>query len=176
MYYAVIDTSKSDIKSKLIGYHDKKKTAAQYYYSLKQLENSEKYKFVKCKKKVIKQIPEHYDYYLVRFGRNYIPSKYFEFAKDDIYTVIFEYKHTMEILMRIFELEKLSQKDKDTIEESLFIVQDVMDREMDCVISPDQLKEMESMYNEFKQKVFWSEPISEDEWVPFFEVEEDDLK
>lgn len=172
MLYAIIDTNATEITEKLIGYSDKKKVAAQYYYSLRQLENSSKYKFVKCKKRLIKSIPEYYNYYLVRFGRNYIPSMYYSYAKDDLQTIIFEYKHTMEILTRIFELEKLSQGDRNIIEEAIFIVQDVMDKEMDCVISPNMFKEMESMYREYKAQTFYSEPLHDDEWIPFFDFKD----
>ena len=170
MLYAVIDTTANSLSEKLIGYHDKKKVVAQYYYSLRQLENSSKYKFVKCKKKLIKSIPDYFEYYLVRFGRNYIPSMFYSMAKDDIQTLCFEYKFTMDILMRIFELEKISQKDKDTIEEALFIVQDIMDKEMDCVISPDSLKDQERMYNEWRSQIMYDAiPLTKEDWVPFFD-------
>ena len=103
--YAVINPCESSLENKIIGYHEKKKVASQYYYSLKSLNDGGNYKLVKFHKSLLKKIPNYYDYNLVRFGRNYIPSMYYGIAKADLDTVICEYKFTIDILSRVFELE-----------------------------------------------------------------------
>lgn len=173
MLYAVIDSTQSSLEDKLVGYHEKKKVVGQYYYSIKNGSNGSKYKFVKCKPKVIKSISNYYDYHLVRFGKNYIPSMYYECAKEDLQTVVCEYKLAGEILERIFEYEKLGSHDRHIIEEAIFIIQDCLEREMDCVIPPDSFKELNAMYQSYKTEMIWSEPITEDEWIPFSDLDND---
>ena len=172
MLYAVVDSTARKPEDKLVGYHEKKKVVGQYYYSLKKEDKLSRYKFVKCKKKSIKKIPSYYEYHLVRLGRNYIPAMYYAFAKDDVQTLAFEYKHTIEILTRIFELEDLSQNNRDVIEKAIFIVQNVMDAELDCVIPPHKFNEMVEMYSEYCRNTFRSEQISDDDWVPFFDLDD----
>lgn len=172
MLYAVINPKANSLEQKLIGYHEKKKVATQYYYSLKTLDDGYKYKLVQCKKKELKRIPDYQDHYLIRFGRNYIPSIYYEIAKENIYTVLFEYTHTMEILQRIFELEKLTPNDKRILEEAIFIVNDQYEKEKDCVIDPNIIARMREMYEEWQRKTIYAQPLNDDEWVDFFSVDE----
>ena len=172
MYYAIINPNAPSTEEKLIGYHEKKKVASQYYYSLRTLDDGYKYKLVKCKKKELQKISDYEDHYLIRFGRNYIPCIFYELAKEDIYTVLFEYTHTMEILQRIFEMEKLSTHDKNIIEEAIFIVNDAYESEKDCVVDPNNINSIREMYNEWKRKTIYAQPIGKDEWIEFYSTDE----
>jgi len=170
MLYAVIDVTAKNISDKLVGYHEKRKVVLCYYFSLKKLMNTEKYKIVRCKKKTIKKIPNYYDYYLIRFGTNYIPSAYYEYYKESSETVLFEYKYVIEILSRVFEFEKLNSQERIAIEKSLMIVQNLLDDELDCVIHPDELKELDDMHERYKSQIFWNDKFDDDDLIPFSDL------
>jgi len=171
MVYAVIDTSVKTSEDKLIGYHEKKKVVSKYYHALVKNDNTDKFKLVKCKNKVLKKIPDYYEYYLVRLGHNYIPALYYEYGNEDIATETNDYKYSIEILMRLFEFGNLNEKDKNHIQKTIVILQESINDALESVSSPDLYKERDEMYKRFKDEMNYYSSLDNDfnEKVPYYD-------
>lgn len=173
-YYAVIDDSINgkNESEKIIAYHESRRVVSQYYYSL--AKRQKKYKLVKCKGKVIKRKPDYYDFYLVRFGRNYIQTKYYSFAKENLDILLSEYRFSIEILKRTFEVDDLENEEREILEKAILVMQKKMDEELDCITDPTELKYLDDMYNRYRNEIRYEQfELTDEDWYPFMDVTSD---
>lgn len=161
-YYAIINN-----KSKLIAYHEERRVVTRYLdaynrqYREKDPEHNEEYKIVKMKSKVLKLNPHYENLYLVRYGRMFIQSGYYQYVEDDIRTFMSELYLTKDTLSKIFELDDLDPKEEKSIRRTLaYISSKIMDEE-EAIYPLHQLERIKSSYEDFRDSLSCQE---EDDW------------
>lgn len=161
-YHCVIDRT----NGKIIGFHDKKSVANRYKERLTQEVKRDDFYVEKKKESQLANLPDYLDLYLIRYGNNYVQSKYYEYIKDDLSTLLNEYKFAIDVLMKIFEYEKISNKKKKILKDAIMIIEDRIDENVDVFLTPDQLERMKSQYDSFRYQIY-DAGYKDEDWDPF---------
>ena len=105
---------------------------------------------VKVRKKEL-SASDRADLILVRYGEDYIPSKYYTALEDVTSQRNYDIKYARDVLLNVLEYSDLSDKKKKHIEKAILILEDEIDPEEAPTI--DTMEELLSMESEYKEKI-----------------------
>lgn len=105
---------------------------------------------VKVRKKEL-AVSDRADLILVRYGEDYIPSKYYTALEDVTSQRNYDIKYARDVLLNVLEYSDLSDKKKKHIEKAILILEDEIDPEEAPTI--DTMEELLSMEAEYQEKI-----------------------
>lgn len=105
---------------------------------------------VKVRKKEL-AASDRADLILVRYGEDYIPSKYYTALEDVSSQRNYDIKYARDVLLNVLEYSDLSDKKKKHIEKAILILEDEIDPEEAPTI--DTMEELLSMEAEYQEKI-----------------------
>lgn len=105
---------------------------------------------VKVRKKEL-AASDRADLILVRYGEDYIPSKYYTALEDVTSQRNYDIKYARDVLLNILEYSDLSDKKKKHIEKAILILEDEIDPEEAPTI--DTMEDLLSMEAEYQEKI-----------------------
>lgn len=105
---------------------------------------------VKVRKKEL-SASDRADLILVRYGEDYIPSKYYTALEDVTSQHNYDIKYARDVLLNVLEYSDLSDKKKKHIEKAILILEDEIDPEEAPTI--DTMEELLSMESEYQEKI-----------------------
>lgn len=105
---------------------------------------------VKVRKKEL-AASDRADLILVRYGEDYIPSKYYTALEDVTSQRNYDIKYARDVLLNVLEYSDLSDKKKKHIEKAILILEDEIDPEEAPTI--DTMEELLSMEAEYQEKI-----------------------
>ena len=105
---------------------------------------------VKVRKKEL-AASDRADLILVRYGEDYIPSKYYTALEDVTSQRNYDIKYARDVLLNVLEYSDLSDKKKKHIEKAILILEDEIDPEEAPTI--DTMEELLSMETEYQEKI-----------------------
>ena len=105
---------------------------------------------VKVRKKEL-AASDRADLILVRYGEDYIPSKYYTALEDVTSQRNYDIKYARDVLLNVLEYSDLSDKKKKHIEKAILIWEDEIDPEEAPTI--DTMEELLSMEAEYQEKI-----------------------
>lgn len=105
---------------------------------------------VKVRKKEL-SASDRADLILVRYGEDYIPSKYYTALEDVTSQRNYDIKYAKDVLLNVLEYSDLSDKKKKHIEKAILILEDEIDPEEAPTI--DTMEELLSMEDEYQEKI-----------------------
>lgn len=105
---------------------------------------------VKVRKKEL-AASDRADLILVRYGEDYIPSKYYTALEDVTSQRNYDIKYARDVLLNVLEYSDLSNKKKKHIEKAILILEDEIDPEEAPTI--DTMEELLSMEAEYQEKI-----------------------
>lgn len=105
---------------------------------------------VKIRKKEL-AASDRADLILVRYGEDYIPSKYYTALEDVSSQRNYDIKYAKDVLLNILEYSDLSDKKKKHIEKVILILEDEIDPEEAPTI--DTMEDLLSMETDYQEKI-----------------------
>lgn len=105
---------------------------------------------VKVRKKEL-AASDRADLILVRYGEDYIPSKYYTALEDVSSQRDYDIKYAKDVLLNILEYSDLSDKKKKHIEKVILILEDEIDPEEAPTI--DTMEDILSMETDYQEKI-----------------------
>lgn len=105
---------------------------------------------VKVRKKEL-AASDRADLILVRYGEDYIPSKYYAALEDVSSQRNYDIKYARDVLLNVLEYSDLSDKKKKHIEKAILILEDEIDPEEAPTI--DTMEDLLSMEAEYQEKI-----------------------
>lgn len=105
---------------------------------------------VKVRKKEL-AASDRADLILVRYGEDYIPSKYYTALEDVTSQRNYDIKYARDVLLNVLEYSDLSDKKKKHIEKAILILEDEIDPEEAPTI--DTMEELLSMEADYQEKI-----------------------
>ena len=105
---------------------------------------------VKVRKKEL-AASDRADLILVRYGEDYIPSKYYTALEDVTSQRNYDIKYARDVLLNVLEYSDLSDKKKKHIEKAILILEDEIDPEEAPTI--DTMEELLSMETDYQEKI-----------------------
>ena len=105
---------------------------------------------VKVRKKEL-AASDRADLILVRYGEDYIPSKYYTALEDVASQRNYDIKYARDVLLNVLEYSDLSDKKKKHIEKAILILEDEIDPEEAPTI--DTMEELLSMETDYQEKI-----------------------
>lgn len=105
---------------------------------------------VKVRKKEL-AASDRADLILVRYGEDYIPSKYYTALEDVTSQRNYDIKYAKDVLLNVLEYSDLSDKKKKHIEKAILILEDEIDPEEAPTI--DTMEELLSMETDYQEKI-----------------------
>lgn len=105
---------------------------------------------VKVRKKEL-AASDRADLILVRYGEDYIPSKYYTALEDVSSQRNYDIKYARDVLLNVLEYSDLSDKKKKHIEKAILILEDEIDPEEAPTI--DTMEELLSMEADYQEKI-----------------------
>lgn len=105
---------------------------------------------VKVRKKEL-AASDRADLILVRYGEDYIPSKYYTALEDVTSQRDYDIKYAKDVLLNILEYSDLSDKKKKHIEKVILILEDEIDPEEAPTI--DTMEDILSMETDYQEKI-----------------------
>lgn len=91
------------------------------------------------------------DLILVRYGEDYIPSKYYTALEDVTSQRNYDIKYAKDVLLNVLEYSDLSDKKKKHIEKAILILEDEIDPEEAPTI--DTMEDLLSMEADYQEKI-----------------------
>lgn len=105
---------------------------------------------VKVRKKEL-AASDRADLILVRYGEDYIPSKYYAALEDVSSQRNYDIKYARDVLLNVLEYSDLSDKKKKHIEKAILILEDEIDPEEAPTI--DTMEDLLSMETDYQEKI-----------------------
>lgn len=105
---------------------------------------------VKVRKKEL-AASDRADLILVRYGEDYIPSKYYTALEDVSSQRNYDIKYARDVLLNVLEYSDLSDKKKKHIEKVILILEDEIDPEEAPTI--DTMEDLLSMETDYQEKI-----------------------
>lgn len=105
---------------------------------------------VKVRKKEL-AASDRADLILVRYGEDYIPSKYYIALEDVTSQRNYDIKYARDVLLNVLEYSDLSDKKKKHIEKAILILEDEIDPEEAPTI--DTMEDLLSMETDYQEKI-----------------------
>lgn len=105
---------------------------------------------VKVRKKEL-AASDRADLILVRYGEDYIPSKYYTALEDVSSQRNYDIKYARDVLLNVLEYSDLSDKKKKHIEKAILILEDEIDPEEAPTI--DTMEDLLSMEADYQEKI-----------------------
>lgn len=105
---------------------------------------------VKVRKKEL-AASDRADLILVRYGEDYIPSKYYTALEDVSSQRNYDIKYARDVLLNVLEYSDLSDKKKKHIEKAILILEDEIDPEEAPTI--DTMEDLLSMEADYQDKI-----------------------
>lgn len=105
---------------------------------------------VKVRKKEL-AASDRADLILVRYGEDYIPSKYYTALEDVSSQRNYDIKYARDVLLNVLEYSDLSDKKKKHIEKTILILEDEIDPEEAPTI--DTMEDLLSMETDYQEKI-----------------------
>lgn len=105
---------------------------------------------VKVRKKEL-AASDRADLILVRYGEDYIPSKYYTALEDVSSQRNYDIKYARDVLLNVLEYSDLSDKKKKHIEKAILILEDEIDPEEAPTI--DTMEDILSMEADYQEKI-----------------------
>ena len=105
---------------------------------------------VKVRKKEL-AASDRADLILVRYGEDYIPSKYYTALEDVTSQRNYDIKYARDVLLNVLEYSDLSDKKKKHIEKAILILEDEIDPEEAPTI--DTMEDLLSMETDYQEKI-----------------------
>lgn len=105
---------------------------------------------VKVRKKEL-AASDRADLILVRYGEDYIPSKYYTALEDVSSQRNYDIKYARDVLLNVLEYSDLSDKKKKHIEKAILILEDEIDPEEAPTI--DTMEDLLSMETDYQEKI-----------------------
>lgn len=105
---------------------------------------------VKVRKKEL-AASDRADLILVRYGEDYIPSKYYTALEDVTSQRNYDIKYARDVLLNVLEYSDISDKKKKHIEKAILILEDEIDPEEAPTI--DTMEELLSMEADYQEKI-----------------------
>ena len=105
---------------------------------------------VKVRKKEL-AASDRADLILVRYGEDYIPSKYYTALEDVTSQRNYDIKYARDVLLNVLEYSDLSDKKKKHIEKAILILEDEIDPEEAPTI--DTMEDLLSMEADYQEKI-----------------------
>jgi hypothetical protein len=135
---------------RILAIHDDRDVISAYQDTL---ENDFGIKSVigKIDKKKIKNRVEYFELYLVRYGDNYVPSKFFMTARNTDDQAAYDLKYAHDILMRILKYST-DEKDQKHLIKSLSIIQRELDNCYNNPLNPLNIEEIKNMNEKYKDR------------------------
>lgn len=170
VYYVVVDTKKYTTNKwdAVVACSEDKRIASHYVMDLNDI-SDDRYKLYKCKEKQIKKIHDWADLELLRVGNNYVPAKYADDVKDELYRATFDNILARDVIMKLLETKSLSNKDRKTLEKAVEIFEDLIDEDESSVVDIQTLIQLQEMRNESLYTGMYIDYMNynPDEEVPF---------
>lgn len=105
---------------------------------------------VKVRKKEL-AASDRADLILVRYGEDYIPSKYYTALEDVTSQRNYDIKYAKDVLLNVLEYSDLSDKKKKHIEKAILILEDEINPEEAPTI--DTMEDLLSMETDYQEKI-----------------------
>lgn len=140
-------------EEKIIAFHEEKRVVESYCESIKKYHNKTLMiaKIKKHKRKKLKNISNYYDLYLVRYGDTYVQSGYIEYLEMHSPQIEYDHLQAKDTLLRIMELEELSEKEKKAYQVVLRSLEEII--EEDRSYTPD-IKELNQMKDQYLPYIY----------------------
>lgn len=135
-------------KEKIIAFHDEYEVVKKYCDAIKKCHNKE-LKIGKIKKKILKNISDFDDLYLVRYGGTYIQSGYLEYMDIERGPYIYDNRYCKDILLRILELYDLSNSEIKNVKKTIKLIDKIMKNDSDYTPLISELEEMKMEYEPY---------------------------
>ena len=140
---------------KLIAIHDERDVIEEFHENLMRSHNEEYNNAIIKKvhyKKLKSKMPDCDDYYLLRYGDTYIQLKYFDYLSIISDQDIHDTKFAMDILIKLLMRESLTNKERKTIEKTIFILQDILHADSSYTPNMDEMEHVKSMYEPYMMR------------------------
>lgn len=105
---------------------------------------------VKVRKKEL-AASDRADLILVRYGEDYIPSKYYTALEDVSSQRNYDIKYARDVLLNVLEYSDLSDRKKKHIEKAILILEDEIDPEEAPTV--DTMEDLLSMETDYQEKI-----------------------
>lgn len=134
-----------------IAYHESKHVIIEYHRTLKNNECT----LVKVKHpRRVKETERYTDYYLVKCGGNYVPSKFFDDASILSGEALYEYQGVIDIISRELEFNnELQPSDRKSLEHVLGFFDNRIKEIHDMPVDMESVKRFHNMREEYDSKV-----------------------
>lgn len=137
-----------DSTGKIIAMHDDKEVVEEYnnlIYHYHKIHLN----IIKAKKKSLKNKKFFDDLYLVRYGQTYVQAgylTYIQLASDQIHD---DMRFAKDILLRVLEINKLSNKDSKSISKAISIMDDLIYEDEQYTPSITELRNLKNDYDPY---------------------------
>ena len=137
-----------DVSGKIIAIHDEKNIVEEYndrvyYYHKIHLD------IIKVKKKSVKKISYLDELYLIRYGETYVQAGYLTYIQLAYGQATDDEKYAKDILLRILELNKMSNKERKVLTKAVEILDRQIYSENQYTPSLSELKRLKSEYDPY---------------------------
>lgn len=147
MVWVVIDVDK------IVAWHEEKRVVRNYALCINTDYERKRLYTRKVHKRVVKELPNYEDLYLVRRGKTFIQSGYLDYEYDDYKVILSELFFTKDILNKYMKYEYLDKKEKKSFNIVLDCLQYTIDNLENSVPSLEDLQKVKSMVEEYKYHI-----------------------
>lgn len=137
-----------DSTGKIIAIHDDKEVVEKYNMLIYH-HHKIRLDIIKAKKKNIKNSAYFDDLYLVRYGETYVQAGYLTYIQLAYGQATEDEKYAKDILLRILELNKISNKERKTLSKAVEILDRQIYSENQYTPSLNELKRLKSEYDPY---------------------------
>lgn len=153
--YTIID------KKEIVAISDDEDIAKLFFEDYKKDHKDKNIHIKKFSKKELKSIrPDYMDYYLVRYGRGYIQSKFVETEDLISSQYIDDIVMVKDILMRSAIMEDLDNRDMKILSKSIVILNELVEKYKSYIPSVDELEKQKQLYDGYR---YYMDNIDNDE-------------
>ena len=134
-----------------VAFHKEKRVIQKFKMDYEISNNTDLNLFV-IKGKNINKYPDYSDLYLVKYGENYVQTKYFYIADVEYGQILYDFNYAKDVLNHIIEFTKDNKKEKHLLK-AVEILEDEIKNIQSNVSSIDVLEEIDTEYNTYRNNL-----------------------
>ena len=136
---------------KFIAFHNEKRVIIKFKQDY-ELSNKEDLVLVALKQKEIEKFSDYSDLYLVRYGENYVQSKFLYIAQLDYGQIEYDYNYAKDVLNCILEFIDDDKKSKRLMQ-AIRIIEEELESIQSNIPSIESLTELDEEYKIYQGKI-----------------------
>ena len=141
-----------DGNNRIIAFHDDLEIVTSYVHDIQHSHSdANDLQIGKIKKKKVKSTIDYYDLYLVRYGDTYVQSRYIDYADLVGGQCMYDNQQCRDTLLRILECDDISDKERKSIEQTVKIINRILDNDKKYTPTIQQLITYETEFSQYMQ-------------------------